>query len=336
MKGHTLLEKRIPARTRPRSTGTFTPARCPLKPALLALLRACVRLGTDDPVRLADALHLSPATVHTYYKRINQQLGTATRVEALLFAIREGWIVAPANASKQYDPLRMSRIWDTLMRTILLGSGLQCHRVANSPGGTVRRRGAGETSRMKLEDRDDFIDLVAQAVIDRIEERDRISGLVNMVVARVLELQKEEAALKETASAEGEASEGAAASERRRLAMGKDDVRPASGTPGANGPVEQGRNTRAEAVRRFESEKMSRRAVLAKVGLRFGAAALAALSVDDLARKVGAELARRSGDSKVASSVAHEFRNAGIAFADVNASGLCGGYGLRLVVGLVN
>ena len=45
---------------------------------------------------------------------------------------------------------------------------------------------------MRIEDREEFIDLVAQAVIDRIEERDRISGMVNMVVARVLELQKEE------------------------------------------------------------------------------------------------------------------------------------------------
>ena len=44
---------------------------------------------------------------------------------------------------------------------------------------------------MRIEDRDEYIDLVAQAVIDRIEERDRIAGLVNLVVARVLDLQKE-------------------------------------------------------------------------------------------------------------------------------------------------
>ncbi len=46
---------------------------------------------------------------------------------------------------------------------------------------------------MRIEDREEFVDLVAQAVIDRIEERDRIAGLVNLVVARVLELQKEQA-----------------------------------------------------------------------------------------------------------------------------------------------
>lgn len=45
----------------------------------------------------------------------------------------------------------------------------------------------------KLEDREEFVDLVAQAVIDKIEERDRIEGLVGLVVARVVALQKEQA-----------------------------------------------------------------------------------------------------------------------------------------------
>ncbi|MGC4045785.1 MAG: hypothetical protein QM758_18500 [Armatimonas sp.] len=56
---------------------------------------------------------------------------------------------------------------------------------------------------MRIEDRDDFIDLVAQAVIDRIEERDRVSGLVNMVVQRVFELQRQEAELKAQSAPEG-------------------------------------------------------------------------------------------------------------------------------------
>ncbi len=45
---------------------------------------------------------------------------------------------------------------------------------------------------MRIEERDDYVDLVAQAVIDRIEERDRIAGLVELVVARVLSLQREQ------------------------------------------------------------------------------------------------------------------------------------------------
>jgi len=57
---------------------------------------------------------------------------------------------------------------------------------------------------MKIEEREDFIDVVAQAVIDKIEERDRIHGLVEMVVARVLELQKQDAALKAAAAAEAD------------------------------------------------------------------------------------------------------------------------------------
>ena len=44
---------------------------------------------------------------------------------------------------------------------------------------------------MRIENRDDYIDLVAQAVIDRIEEKDRVSSLIDAVVRRVMELQKE-------------------------------------------------------------------------------------------------------------------------------------------------
>lgn len=52
---------------------------------------------------------------------------------------------------------------------------------------------------MGIENRDDYIDLVAQAVIDRIEERDRVSSLVDAVVRRVMELQKESAEAKAAA-----------------------------------------------------------------------------------------------------------------------------------------
>ena len=49
---------------------------------------------------------------------------------------------------------------------------------------------------MRIEDREEYIDLVAQAVMDKIEERDRIEGMVSLVVARVLALQKEQAQAK--------------------------------------------------------------------------------------------------------------------------------------------
>lgn len=45
---------------------------------------------------------------------------------------------------------------------------------------------------MSIEDRDELMDLVAQAVIDKIEERDRIMGMVDTVARRVLQLQEEE------------------------------------------------------------------------------------------------------------------------------------------------
>jgi len=53
----------------------------------------------------------------------------------------------------------------------------------------------GESLFMRIEDREEYVDLVAQAVIDRIEERDRITGLVDLVVRRVLDLQQQQAAL---------------------------------------------------------------------------------------------------------------------------------------------
>ena len=46
---------------------------------------------------------------------------------------------------------------------------------------------------MHIEDREDYVDMVAQAVIDRIEERDRIASLVDQVAQRVMELQKAQA-----------------------------------------------------------------------------------------------------------------------------------------------
>lgn len=49
---------------------------------------------------------------------------------------------------------------------------------------------------------EDFVDRVAQAVIDKIEERDRIASLVEQIAHRVLVIQKHEAALQEAASAQ--------------------------------------------------------------------------------------------------------------------------------------
>ena len=56
---------------------------------------------------------------------------------------------------------------------------------------------------MRIEDREEFVDQVAQAVIDKMEERDRIESMVSLIVARVLALQKEQ---KEAASVLAEAA----------------------------------------------------------------------------------------------------------------------------------
>ena len=57
---------------------------------------------------------------------------------------------------------------------------------------------------MRIENQSDYIDAVAQAVIDRIEEKERVSYLVDAVVQRVMALQKEMAdAIAAEAAGEG-------------------------------------------------------------------------------------------------------------------------------------
>ena len=70
-----------------------------------------------------------------------------------------------------------------------------------------------------------------------------------------------------------------------------------------------------KSTAQIEAEKMSRRQVLGRVGFLAGAAAVAALTTDDLARLVGREMQKRAGDNKVINQVAKEFQNAGIAIA---------------------
>jgi hypothetical protein len=51
---------------------------------------------------------------------------------------------------------------------------------------------------LDTKERDELIDLIAQAVIDRIEERERVMRVADFVVQRVFQLQAEEAAKKES------------------------------------------------------------------------------------------------------------------------------------------
>jgi hypothetical protein len=73
--------------------------------------------------------------------------------------------------------------------------------------------------------------------------------------------------------------------------------------------------TSAERLAAFEKEKMSRRAALGRFGLLAGAAAVAALTADELTRMVGSELERRLAGNKAIEQVAKELKNAGVAFA---------------------
>lgn len=48
---------------------------------------------------------------------------------------------------------------------------------------------------MTPNERNELVDMVAQAVIDKMQERERTDQLAELVVQRVIALQKEEAAL---------------------------------------------------------------------------------------------------------------------------------------------
>lgn len=48
---------------------------------------------------------------------------------------------------------------------------------------------------MTPNERNTLVDMVAQAVIDKMQERERTNQLADLVVQRVIALQKEEAAL---------------------------------------------------------------------------------------------------------------------------------------------
>ena len=66
-----------------------------------------------------------------------------------------------------------------------------------------------------------------------------------------------------------------------------------------------------------EAAKMTRRAALAKIGLRGGMAIFAAFSIDDLARKAATVLSQQGRDNKVVDEVARQMHNAGVSFAAV-------------------
>ena len=70
-----------------------------------------------------------------------------------------------------------------------------------------------------------------------------------------------------------------------------------------------------KSLEQIEAEKLSRRVALGRIGFLAGASAVAALTSDELLRKVGAEMQRRAGDNKVVNQVAKEFQGAGIAVA---------------------
>ena len=71
---------------------------------------------------------------------------------------------------------------------------------------------------------------------------------------------------------------------------------------------------------KFEAEKLTRRQALKRFGFRAAGAALAAFTVDDLARAVISRMEKEKMMRGMTDGIAKEFKNAGIAFAEPGAS----------------
>jgi hypothetical protein len=78
-----------------------------------------------------------------------------------------------------------------------------------------------------------------------------------------------------------------------------------------------------KTLEQIEAERLSRRQALGRIGFLAGASAVAALTSDELLRKVGAEMQKRAGDNQIANAVAKEFQNAGVAFATIPVGFSC-------------
>ena len=80
-------------------TPTNDAPKCPLSPALIALLQLSFDLHDTSTKTLALALTIAPSTVDTQFQRILEKLGVRSREWAVLEALEHGWISRGGNPS---------------------------------------------------------------------------------------------------------------------------------------------------------------------------------------------------------------------------------------------
>jgi DNA-binding CsgD family transcriptional regulator len=75
---------------------------CPLTPMQLRLLRMALMNGSRTKI-LSEKLGISPHTVDTHFRTIRRRIGNnkkglpVTRGEAILLAVRQGWLLTTAD-----------------------------------------------------------------------------------------------------------------------------------------------------------------------------------------------------------------------------------------------
>ncbi|MGC4046327.1 MAG: hypothetical protein QM758_21260 [Armatimonas sp.] len=71
-----------------------------------------------------------------------------------------------------------------------------------------------------------------------------------------------------------------------------------------------------KTLEQIETERMNRRQALGRIGFLAGMSAVAAMTSDELLRRVGHEIQKRSSDGQIINAVAKEFQSAGVVLAD--------------------
>ena len=91
--GETVFSGRVGASLTRRALGRGDSPSATLTPREMDVLRAAARgLGNKQ---IAVELGLSARTVQTHLTRVFAKLGVASRTEAVLYALRAGWVIAP-------------------------------------------------------------------------------------------------------------------------------------------------------------------------------------------------------------------------------------------------
>lgn len=85
---------------------------CPLTKTGIETLQAMIDYDTDNTVILAEHLFIAPSSVRARFRTINDQLGTHSKGDALVKAIKSGWVkIPPVRQTSNKRRNGFARLW---------------------------------------------------------------------------------------------------------------------------------------------------------------------------------------------------------------------------------